>query len=260
MKLEVDLSRLVHGTQRLTETVMGRIEQVVIAVADQAAYQWKDRVAKARIWQGEKTPYIASISWERVGPCAINVKSDYALAREIEDGRPARDLKLMIAKSKKARQNSKGTKYLIIPFRHNVPTPSGEGALARQMPPSIYAMAKGLTPSRVLPLGSLKPATRLSASGFLVPQQSYKWGGRLPAGLAPKLRPEHVTDIYAGMVRFDTSTSKSKSSTYLTFRTMSEKSPGWIVRARPGLHIARGVTDNLAPIFQDLIKEAIRRG
>ncbi len=258
LSLSVDLSQLLEAGQQVTQDIRNRAAQVVAAVAEQATYQWKDKVFKARLWSGEKTPYVASITWESRGPLEAVVQSDYALAEEIESGRPARDLKLNIAKSRKARATKTGVKYLIIPFRHNTPTASGAGAHAPQMPRAIYALAKSLAPSRVLPAGSKKPATRLSATGFTVPQHSYDWGGRLPAGLVPKKKESHKTDIYAGMVRFNTSSGKSKSSAYLTFRIMSENSSGWIVPARPGLYLAKGVTDNLGPLFQQAMREAVR--
>lgn len=259
LTLSVDLSQLLGAGQEVTANIRARAAQVVVAVAEQAAYQWKDKVFKARLWAGEKTPYVASITWESKGPLEAVVKSDYSLAEEIESGRPARDLKLNIGRSQRARANKKGIKYLIIPFRHNTPTASGEGAHAPQMPLSIYKVAKSLAPSRALPAGSKKPATRLSATGFTVPQHSYDWGGRLPAGLAPKKSSSHKTDIYAGMVRFDTSSGKSRSSAYLTFRIMSENSSGWVVPAKPGLYLAKGVTDNLGPLFEQAMREAVAR-
>lgn len=258
LSISIDLSQLLEAGQEVTEKIRHDADNVVRAIAEQAAYQWRDKVDKARLWAGEKTPYMASINWESTGPMEAVVKSDYPLAEEIESGRPARDLKLNIGRSKRARSNKKGVKYLIIPFQRNTPTASGEGAHAPQMPPSIYKVAKSLAPSRALPAGSKKPATRLSATGFTVPQHSYDWGGRLPAGLAPKKKESHQTDIYAGMVRFNTSSGKSKSSSYLTFRIMSENSSGWIVPARPGLYLAKGVTDNLGPLFQQAMREAIR--
>lgn len=259
LSLSVDLSQLLGAGQEVTANIQARAAQVVVAVAEQAAYQWQDKVNKAPLWAGEKTPYVASITWESTGPLEAVVKSDYELAEAIESGRPARDLKLNIGRSRKARANKKGVKYLIIPFRHNTPTASGEGAHAPQMPPAIYKLAKSLAPSRVLAPGSKKPAIRLSATGFTVPQHSYDWGGRLPAGLVPKKSDKHKTDIYAGMVRFATSSGKSKSSSYLTFRVMSEDSSGWVIPAKPGLYLAKGVTDNLGPLFRQAMREAVAR-
>jgi hypothetical protein len=125
------------------------------------------------------------------------------------------------------------------------------------MPPHIYAKAKKLTASSILPPGSKKPATRLSATGHIVPQQSYAWGKRLPAELAPKKKAYHVTDLYAGMVRFDTSAGKQKSSSYATFRTLGAWSDGWIIPAKPGLYLAKGVADSISPTFHAIMRQAL---
>jgi hypothetical protein len=189
------------------------------------------------------------------------VWTDYKLAPDIETGRPARDLKANLPRAKRARRVTSGPHagqlYLVIPFRQNVPTASGQGAHAPQMPPHIYAKAKKLTASSILPPGSKKPATRLSATGHIVPQQSYAWGKRLPAGLAPKKKAYHVTDLYAGMVRFDTSAGKQKSSAYMTFRTMGQWSDGWIIPAKPGLYLAKGVADSISPTFNAIMRQAL---
>jgi hypothetical protein len=141
-------------------------------------------------------------------------------------------------------------KYLIIPFRHNTP---GSEALAPAMPPDVYKIASQFMPSRVI-----GKTTRPSGQNakHLVPQSVYQWGDKLPAGLAPKLKPSHKTDPYAGMVRFDTSSGTQKSSSYMTFRIMGQWSQGWIVGAKPGLHIARSVRQNIKPVAEKVIWEA----
>ncbi|MNH13369.1 hypothetical protein D3C79_729380 [compost metagenome] len=93
-----------------------------------------------------------------------------------------------------------------------------------------------------------------------VPQNIYKWGGRVPAGMSAKLKSHHATDVHAGMVRFNTSTpGGAKSSQYLTFRVMSEKSKGWIVGPQPGQKIAQGVVNDIQPKAQMAFQQAIKR-
>ena len=120
------------------------------------------------------------------------------------------------------------------------------------MLPPIYPQAKALAPSRVTGM-----TTRLSATGHTVPQAVYQWGERLPAGLAPKAKPHHVPDLYAGMVRMDTSTDKAKSSAYLTFRTMGQWSSNWIVAPRPGMYLAQGVSNGINPVFESLLAQVL---
>ncbi len=248
--IRVDLSELLDANSALVQSLFPNITAAVQMVAEEAALRWKNAVMKARLWSGEKQPYVESIKWTMTGDFEAEVTTDYKFAGEIETGRPPRDLKRAISTSSKARTVGtgahKGQRYLIIPFRHNVPTAAGEGGLAPQMPPHVYARARVLAPSLVV----------ANAGG----QRVYKWGGRLSAGLVPKLKRHHQTDPYASMVRFATSTGKAKSSAYLTFRTMGQWSPGWIVGARPGLHLAQDVAEGLQPVLEEAVGKAVTLG
>lgn len=252
--VSLDLSGVLSLVEGAVQDMFPQLSQAIAMTAEHGANEWKGSVMKARLWSGEKAPYVESIQWQMTGPFSAEIWTEYALADEIETGRPARDLKKMLQTSKKTRTSSKGSKYLIIPFRHNTP---GSDALAQSMPSDVYAVAKKLTPSHVLAPGTKKAPTRLSASGHTVAQHSYQWGGRLPAGMTPKLKPHHKTDIHAGMVKMNTSSGSQKSSAYLTFRIMSEKSAGWVVPARPGLRLAGNVADNIQPVLEAAIGKAI---
>lgn len=254
-KLGIDLSGLFASQASVAEALYPLVSQAVRAVAEEGAFRWKQSVQHASLWEVEKQRYIESIQWKMVGPMEAEITTDYDQAGPIETGRPSRDLKKMLSTSQKTRRTKSGKRYLVIPFRHNS---SGNTAHTRAMPSNVYNRAKKLAPSKLLPPGTIMPAQRLSASGHLVAQHSYDWGGRLPAGLVPKLKSSHKTDIYAGMYRFDTSTPKSKSSAYLTFRVMVEGSAGWIVPAKPGLYLAKKVSEELQPLLEDSVGQAVR--
>ncbi len=210
-------------------------------------------VARAKLWEGEKKAYMESIDVKMTGDFSALVWSDYKNADEIEHGRPPRDLKAMLATSLKVRVSKKGKRYLIIPFRHNTP---GATALAAPMPPAIYKQAKALAPSSIAGM-TQRPSGQKGKQHVMVPQAVYNWGGKLPAELAPKLKPHHKTDIYAGMYRFNTSSGKQKSSAYMTFRTMIEGSPGWIIPAQPGLFLAKKVAEEMQPIAAQAFQKAV---
>lgn len=259
-RISVDLSGLAAVKDIVNAQVFPLLNQAVRAVAFQTSANWKQAVMENKLWSGEKDAYVKSISWRMTGDLSAIVEATYRHAEEIESGRPAKDLKKMLGTSLKVRTSSTGTRYLYIPFRHQIP---GADAIGQAMPASIYAMAKEMAPSSVV--GQYQ---RLSGTGahdiktrkhLTVNQNQYKWGDHLPAGLAPKLNPNHKTDPYAGMVRFDTSTANAKSSVYLSFRTMSEKSQGWIVPAKPGLNIAKKVVDEMQPLAENAFAEAIKR-
>ena len=112
--------------------------------------------------------------------------------------------------------------HVAIPFRRSK---SDIGGLGGAM---AVAAAKKLSPSRSLPGGGMK------------------YGGRLPAGMAPnmrprpdvvgldvgmpKVRPAHATDPLAGMIRQTASYSAAGGSQaqYVVFRMMSLRGKPWI--------------------------------
>ncbi|MFZ4538511.1 hypothetical protein [Propionivibrio sp.] len=249
--ITLDYSNQMLVMDTINEILAKQIHNSVGLAAQMVYEAWADGVMKTPgIWQKDRAEYVQSLKWDYTGPFSAKVSTDYKIADEIETGRPARDLKRMLQTSSKTRQGKNG-KYLIIPIRHNAPSSSGHSSNARQMPAEIYAVARQLQVSTVT--GS---TTRISATGATVPQSIYDWGGRLPAGMAPKMKPTHVTDIYAGMVKTGEGNS-SKSAGYLTFRRMSEKSSGWVIPAQPGKFIARDVALAATPDIEKIVAESM---
>lgn len=260
-KISVDLSGVANAGAIVNQQVLPLLNQAVRVVAQQTAINWQEAVQRAKLWSGEKDAYAGSIQMKMTGPFSALVWTDYKNAEEIETGRPPRDLKVMLSTSLKVRTTKKGKRFLFIPFRHNTP---GNDALGPAMPTDVYALAKEMAPSSII--GQTQRASGTGAfdmksrQRLTVPQNMYSWGGSLPAGLAPKLKPAHKTDPYAGMYRFNTSTpGGGQHSSYLTFRTMMEGSPGWIVAAQPGLYLAKKTADEMQPLAEEAFGEAIRR-
>lgn len=250
-RVDLDLSHLGGLADFLPQYVMSAVQAAVEKTAAETASDWQVAIYHTPgVRPEDRSKAISSVQWRMTAKDAAQVWSDEETVNKIEEGFPEYDMKAMLKTSQRTRMSKSGKKYLIIPFRHNTP---GNTAHAGAMPPDVYAQAKGLGKSSVT--GKTK---RLSATGASVPQNVYKWGGRLPAGLTPKLKPHHATDIHAGMVRFNTSTGKSKSSSYLTFRVMHEGQAGkWIRRAKPGEHLARKLADSAKSRLEQNIAEAI---
>lgn len=252
-KIKVDLSEVMAARSIITAEILLLLHQAVNAVAQQTRIDWLESVERAKLWRGEKDAYKTTIQWQMVSAFEALVWADYKYAEEIELGRPQKDLKRMLNTSLKVRVSKKGSRYLIIPFQHNVP---GADAVGRAMPPEIYKMAKKLTLSSII-----GDTQRLSGTGaydiksrrrLTVNQNIYKWGGSLNSGQA-----EHKN--YEGMRRFNTSGGGPRHSTYLTFRVMSEKSSGWIVPAKPGLFLAKAVAESMQPKAELAFREAVNR-
>jgi hypothetical protein len=263
ISINLNTGALFAVPQQMYEQVMSAVDVAVEGVAQTAMRRWAKSINAADLREGQKKDYAESLRIDRLGMAHYLVRTIYDQADQIEDGRPARDLKAMLQTSQKTRMSKAGKKYLIIPFRHNTP---GNKALAPAMPQAIYDQALKMGQSSILSTGS-----RISATGATVPQHNYKWDkagdvfgkkkylstGPLPAGLAP-IGPGHKTDIYAGMRRMDTSTGKSKSSSYLTFRVMHQDSTGWIVPAKPGLKLADKIAAQIENEAQGYIESVVK--
>lgn len=251
--ITVDLSHIFAITSADIESALDR---TMHDLANEAGKRWFAAIYGSSLDDRTKLEYAKTLHVDRTGRMSFRVTADYAKAQQLEVGIPERDLKRMLQTSTKTRQGKNG-KYLIIPMRTNTP---GHVAHARDMPKHLYSRmtrkdsaGKDLfAVSRVLRSGS-----RVSATGHVVNKSEYDWGARLPAGLAPKLAPHHKTDPFAGMVRMDTSTGKARSSAFLTFRVMSEKSNGWLIPAKPGLHIMRDLAAELETMAPAFVKSRI---
>lgn len=258
LSLRLDVGQVSQMPSILKTEVLFRLHAAVEHVSAMTAAEWQTKVLKAKLWAGERQAYADSITYRMVGDLKGEVVADYNKAREIEDGRPARDLKRMLDTSLKTRVSKAGRRYLIIPFRHNTPGQTGHSS---DMPDHVYAAAKKLVFSGVKSMGA-----RLSGTGaydiatkgpLQVKQANYLWGGRLAAGsMGPNRKGK--TDRFAGMVRFQETSGNGVKSTYMTFRVMAEGSPGWIVAPQPGLNIAKQVLDAMKPIALQEFKGAIQ--
>lgn len=239
------------------EEALPLVRRAMERIGYETQARWRNLIQQDPKIRGEwREPYQASIALENTGPLRFSIYSDWKYAYEIENGRPSRDLKRMLDTSLKVRvstsKNNAGKRYLIIPFRHNVDS----------MPSNVQKLAQSMRKSSVPSMGR-----RLSGTGAwdvetkapaLVAQRKYKWGDRLPAGLALKQAPHHKTDRYAGMVRFNADSGKSKSSVYLTFRTMMEGSAGWITKPVPGcLHIPQ-LEREIETSMRDMLTTALK--
>lgn len=223
--LTIDLA-LMMAMASVNKEIELRIAKTVADTANAVLMDWKERVLHAPgVWQQEKDDYANSITILPINDFEVEIYSDYKFAAEIETGRPARDLKRMLDTSTKVRVSVKtGQRYLIIPMRHNVSS----------MPQAVKSAAQAMTKSTVT--GMTKRLNQLEVS-----QRVYQWGSRMAA---PK------GSNHAGMVRMNTSTGKAESSSYLTFRVMTENSNGWIIPAKPGLFIVRTLVDEYLPKFE----------
>lgn len=267
--INIDLSEILNTVPNLRQTIFPRLHDAVGTLSQAVMEQWLEEVNNARLWSKEKDDYLRSISWDFTGDFSAEVKSDYGLAADIETGRPERDLKKMLNTSLKVRRTEDGRRFLVIPFRHNTP---GSSATGRPMPMEVYQRARSMAKSSISghgrrPTGEIttlhpkrgmsphpnqtpflsNPRTRQHST---VTRRAYNWGDALKGADIPSR--------YKGMYRFEAGSGSESRSQYMTFRVMMEGSNGWVVPAKPGLYIARGIAERNRPVAEKIFSEAIK--
>jgi len=182
-------------------------------------------------------------------PYAALVQNTAPQAAQYEAGFEAYHLPERIdwARARTVRVTKQGVHYLVVPFQHGAyrgVAPQTQHRL-RQMPSSVYRVARYLQPGQRLTAGS-SSGQALHAPGM----EPY-----VPA-FARNRRPEydHVAR-QEGMVRRP---GAGRGSTYLTFRTLREDSPGWWIPGRPGIHLVEAVTRDVQDRVSALVADGIR--
>ena len=153
------------------------------------------------------------------------------LPNAVENGWPGGDQKEAILRGRNAKTGKDGDRYNTIPFSHGTPGSTGRNAapMGSAHRPGVNAVTLeqvgAKTIEEAMGIGKRVHARAKKLKGTTTEAgRETQHGDRLPAGLAPKLRTHHKTDIYAGMVR-KTKTYKTRTqSTYSTFRRVSDNS------------------------------------
>lgn len=261
VRIEHDkLNEIIKGLEMLQTGVLPNTAQAVQASTAMIQQSWVDKTktvfdrptgtyAKA-IQEGLFYPYNGN-------PLAGSVINNAPHASHIEDGTKPHDLKKALLTSQKVKISKKGKRYLIIPFRHGTPSRgSHEGGIGikratmQTMPQSVYAQAKNLAVSRRIKTGS---------GGY-----RYIWGERLTnrqvkaAGADIRLKPEHKTNPYEGMVKMRRHPTAAGHQ-YMTFRIMHEDSTGWYHPGTPPLKLADKTTREMESPVRRMIDNGIEQ-
>ena len=214
-----------------------------------------------------RASYIKAIADPEIDENMATVVLTGAVANRVERGYEAYDMHdtllgdrvPVLEKGQKGRGKRKrkgGGFYRAIPFRHATPGTLGEVGTAFG---DAYSGALGAEAAADLGKKVYEMAKKLSVSTEGAGGRT-NWGNALPAGLAPKLKPHHATDIYAGAYKVEKEYSEDvKQNQYKTFRTISTNSPGWRVAAQPGKHLVVKVKEHIDSIAQDTLDAIMAR-
>lgn len=242
--------------------------------------QWKDYAAQEL--NSTEQDYVEKALTEfggmqQSGLSAVITLADHpAIAGMLEHGSPPYDLRATILRegTSNLKRSAKGHLYCHIPFRHGTPGTSGKmGGIpgthdvhqggGRSGGYTIRKEAKGVKRSVYAAAKALDRTTTLVGDEG---RQTH-WGDRLGEGVggAERLRPHHVTDPYAGMVKVrKVGAGGAKHSTgYYTFRTIStnpdtERGGNW---RHPGFrprNFARKTVQWIEQVWPDVVSRVLR--
>ncbi len=274
--IAVDLGGLIpHGTP-VTAAMFPTLADAVRQLAEAAHAQWVGYAQGAplpngMIIQSRTGEYARSILLHQPGPFSAEVSSTLPYAQQIEEGMPKRDLKQILNTSNKVRVSQKtGKRYLIIPFRWNTPN----SVLGRAMPQPVYNWWRRAGQERSHITGAYQRITGDGPEGrnahrydintrqlITTPGRTYSWGSRIGKSDLAAMGVTGKPAVHmVGMVAFrdPTANTGSKNGKYLTFRVMSEGSPGWISPAVPGKFPARTVAETLQPVAERTFQRAVQ--
>jgi hypothetical protein len=208
------------------------VDEVLANIMEAARAEWI-RIAGAELF-GTRRDYINGIQPVQFKPGQGIISLVGELPNIVEHGMERTDMHdTLLGRSVptvppgqrgKHRKQDRSGYYRAIPFRHATP---GSGGASGQPMGRAYSEHEAVEDSRKLGKEVYAAAKKLSATKS-EPYGGVGYGGRLPAGMAPKLKEHHAVDIYAGMVRAEKKYKKATQSQYVTFRTISTDSPGWI--------------------------------
>ena len=167
----------------------------------------------------------------------------------LEEGHPAYHLPSRInwAQSRAARRNKSGRYYLIIPFTHRAPGGAGASRPGFQrslMSYGVYGVARALQPGQRLTAGPSR-GRAVHAPGLrpYVP----RYARNVRPGYTHAAREEGMQRRPQG----------GRRGTYLTFRVMTQDSPGWWIPARHGVQVADKVQREATPRVEALVRDAV---
>lgn len=236
------------------------IDAILLDIAESARSEWI-RLAQEEL-HSTRRDYIQGIQPVRFQPGQAVITLVGVLPNLLEEGMDETDLHdtllgpgVPVAPpgSPGKRESKDGGYYRSIPFRHAGPN---SGGASGQPMGSAYQGHDVVKNAQKLGRDIYKAAKKLSPSTSDGGKMAY--GGRLPAGMAPKLKPYHQTDIYSGMIREQKTYKKATQSQYITFRTIAVDSSGnprgkspWIRPRTPGKFFSKKVDEFVQKIAPD---------
>lgn len=234
---------------RLKAKLVGKVREATAAVMERAvpfAIDSLSRIADAEL-HGTAKDYkdgLRDAVTTKNGTLKIELKG---IAKDLEVGYPARDMKTDLLSSSGAKQGKNG-KYIDIPFSHKTSSmPSNVKARAQAAARTETRKAKEENRAERNPLR----VTGKMPGGTNVQQRFNKRGG------TKQVEVQHKTSIFSSMLR----TKLGKSASFSTIRRISSNSDpqSWHHPGYKGLHALKRIKSELRTMIRQAYKQELTR-
>jgi len=259
-------------TEAAVEKLSTLYQQAWIRAAEGASYPGLPFVIHSTDYQRTiERRQIAPMIWEIYS--GYTTKTGRGVTELLEAGHEPIDLKEGLLRGAKSRMGKNG-RYNIVRFEHN--DPDADPFRSNPMPLSVYKSfaqeVKKTDDAKKAGASPISGTSYTSKSSITPGNREYTWGIKYDAKSQVGRRSKIIkskgktlgqstwkTGKYAGMVRLQQSTTKSKKGGYMTFRVVSSHSDpmSWIVPEKPPWPVRKAVTDFLQPIAEGILREAL---
>lgn len=258
-------------TERAVEKLSTMYQEAWVNAATGAALPGLPYVLNARQYQRTiKRQQVGRYAWEVYSD--YTTKGGYGVTALLEAGHGPIDLKPGLLRGAKSRSGKNG-RYNIVSFRHGTP---GSDSRNNPMPMSVYksfsSEVKRVDAMKQSGASPMSGSSYTSKSSSTPGGRSYTWGAKYDPGSTQgqasklilkkgKLQGTYTQKAgrYAGMVRLQQSTSKSKRGGYFTFRIVSAASDpmSWIVPEKEPWPVRMAVLEFMKPFAEGILQEAL---
>ena len=220
-----DIGKLIRV---LGEKRLPMLTDSLMRAANFVQAEWARSIMKSSAKEGWKSQYVDSITIEKTKNLEVDIFTDSRYATWTEDGIKRFDMKPGILK---------GKKFARIPFRHFAPGSDRRSTMSKV----VYDSVKNLKAGQKLSGGDWHNIGRYSRIITV------------KGKLKQKDMAETKSGKYEGMIK----TGAKGHSQYMTFRTVSRNSVGWIYPGVPGVRVFSKLKNRLDMEVKRMMSEGL---
>lgn len=246
ISLKVRADKLGKSLENLAPRVEAEINQAIESLAHAAYTKMVATVQASRLSDPNKTNYLKNLKFEVLGNNTYLIYLEGEWPNKLENGTGSYSLRELLLKSQKivqvgsragqpwVQKNKEGGKFAHVPFDHKASAPTGD--LSKDIK-SLMALGRN---------GVAQPIGKTFKDEF---------GKPLQGKVAQVSKGDVTNPNLAGLVKYQHVHKSGKvSSTYMTFRTISEHSRDWVHPGLAGLNVFQDAEEEVTKEMDNILK------